>query len=48
MLSFSHCGWEHLAGGDEYRKQQRRRFAALWIAALARARSLAGSAAARA
>ena len=43
MLSFSHSGWEHLAGGDEYQKQQRRRFAALWVSALGRARQLAES-----
>lgn len=48
MLSFSHCGWEHVAGGDEYQKQQRRRFAALWISAMSRARGLAESAAGRA
>ncbi len=38
MLSFSHNGWEHIAGDHEYQKRQRRRFAALWIDALARAR----------
>jgi hypothetical protein len=43
MLTFSHNGWEHLSGGDEYQKEQRRRFAALWIAALTRARILAAS-----
>jgi uncharacterized protein YndB with AHSA1/START domain len=40
ILSFSHNGWEGLGGDGAYQKDQRRRFAALWIAALSRAREV--------
>jgi uncharacterized protein YndB with AHSA1/START domain len=46
MLTFCHNGWENLRGGAAYQKQQRRRFAALWVDTLFRARALAAPAAA--
>ena len=42
LLSVSHRGWQGIARGREYSKQQRRRFSRLWIEALRVARRLAG------
>lgn len=42
LLSVSHNGWEAISLQEDYQKQQRTRFSAVWISALQRARHLIG------
>ncbi len=42
LLTVSHRGWEAISGDENQQMAQRRRFAALWVAALRRAERLAG------
>jgi hypothetical protein len=40
LLNVKHVGWQAISRQKDYQKSQRRRFAALWISALRRARRL--------